>query len=117
LALPTGLAWGANISGEKIALANDVIKQISQEGLTQYCSLKHLDVSKAFSKKCGEREIILCFEDYPGSHLCTVRFSSQNWQKQLVNYKKLRQNLALDRKRSLPSIVDMRISQLAFITN
>ncbi|MBA3238809.1 MAG: hypothetical protein H0T62_10760 [Parachlamydiaceae bacterium] len=124
LALPIGLKWGTNIFGDKIKLAKEVMKSISQEGLTQFCSLKRIDVSKAFSKKWGEREIVLFFEDHSGTysnsqtlpHLCMVRFSSQSWQNQLVNYKKLRQNLVLKSQGS-PSMVDMRISQLAFITN
>lgn len=125
LALQAGLAWGENVSGEKISLAYDVMKQISEEELNQVCGLKRIDVSKAFSQRCGEREIVLFFEDYSGaysnaqtttSQLCIVRFSPQNWQKQLVNYKKLRQKMALE-KQSLPCMVDMRISQLAFITN
>lgn len=107
LDLPACLTWGENVSGEKVALAHEIIKLTNEEGLN---ILKRIDVSKAFSKRCGEREIVLFFED--SNAQTAVRFSPQNWKKQLINYKKLRLNMA-----TFPRTVDMRISQLAFITN
>lgn len=122
--LPPDLTWGDKITGDNISLAYAVIKQIEDERLV--CGLKRIDISKAFSQKCGEREIVLFFEDFINSdsiaqmrtpQLYIVRFSPQNWQKQLVNYKKLWQKLSLEKKRPKPpAVIDMRISQLAFIT-
>ncbi len=127
LGLPTGLEWGMKITGNRMSLVQELLKEFSQHDYTESFRLTRVDVSKAFSKRYGEREIVLFFEESIGSeheikssknlHLI-LRLSPDNWQEQLTNYQKLRQNLraeALKVGKSLHFIIDMRLSQLAYI--
>lgn len=129
LGLPKGLSWGTKISGIRIDLVRSIIKTLSQHDLEESFHLTRIDVSKAFSKRYSEREIVINLEEplendrsdnTVKSIQIVLRFSPDNWPEQLLNYKALRQlliaeALAANHDVPLQYVVDMRISQLAFL--
>lgn len=129
LGLPRGLAWGENIDNEKSALAREVLHSFSQIDFSGPCRLMRMDVSKAFTKRYGEREIVLFFEmrAHAGNELkrfsrqlAIVRFSPDNWQAQLQKFPELHLRIMKGMyepfyKVKNRYVIDMRISQLAFI--
>ncbi len=127
LGLPPGLTWGMKIFGNRIDLVQELLKDISQQDYAEGFRLTRVDVSKAFSKRYGEREIVLFFEESIESGVerrfeknlqLILRLSPDNWQEQLTNYQRLRQKMrveAIGVGKPLHYIIDMRLSQLAFI--
>lgn len=128
LGLPEGLSWGNNIFNEKTALAQSVLNDANQLNFSQ-CQLRRIDVSKAFSKRFGEREIVLSFEtnthcseelDSPVRLVSIVRFSPDNWQSQLLMFPHIYERIVQGMYKAFSKVenhyvIDMRISQLAFI--
>lgn len=125
LGLPAGLAWGDSILDEKVALAQQILDAAKQLP----CRLRRIDVSKAFSKRLGEREIVLFFESSihfnedmktTERQMSIVRFSPDNWQSQLLKYSSLHKHITQGKYKAFSKaknryVIDMRISQLAFI--
>ncbi len=140
LGLPSGLNWGMKLLGNRITLVQELYEEITRADYADADSfrLTRIDVSKAFSKRCGEREIVLFFEESIESGIenkvgknlqLTLRLSPDNWQEQLINYQRLRSKLRAEASelreesegdvgavgKPLHFIIDMRLSQLAFI--
>lgn len=129
LGLPTGLSWGNRIFNEKTILAQQVLETVSQMHFSHPCRLKRMDVSKAFSKRLGEREIVLFFEMSSCSsqglkssirQVSIVRLSPDNWRSQLHRYSSLHERVMRGEYSAFSKaknryVIDMRISQLAFI--
>ena len=101
-------------------------------------NVKRIDVSNAFEKSYGQREIVLITQDelYCNAKDQEIRFtfprilrlSTKNYSQELANYLKLREELLEKEKHILQTqnpgkkrisfpqkIIDFRISQLAFI--
>lgn len=98
------LAWNSPIEGKEIELALSILKLISKLDF----SLKRLDVSNAFAKSLGRREIVLIVEDKGFSH--HLRLSLKNYPQELGNYLELCPKLP-----PKSHIIDLRIPQLGFI--
>jgi hypothetical protein len=125
LGLPKSLEWGTKVSEKKLHLVQTLIDKISELDSNEILVVKRIDVAQAFSKKCGDREIVVFLEDSINSSasrpfMSVLRLSPNSWEEQLPNYRALRFELAKQGSNN-PShkmphyIVDMRISQLAFI--
>ena len=125
----TDIKWGTRADENKFNLASSLLKLMSEHSIL----VRRIDVSAAFSTNYGEREIVVLLEEqlekrtaqgkiWPVVSQQMVRLSPQNYLQQLANYLTLRAHLnekeISKEGEENPStvIVDMRISQLAFIT-
>ncbi|MGZ3634214.1 MAG: cell division protein FtsQ/DivIB [Parachlamydiaceae bacterium] len=116
LGLSMPLEWGSQIPDKKLRLVRALRSKL------ETFAIKRIDVSNVFSAKYGEREIVLFLEEAEGSakFISVLRLSPKNWEKQLVNYQKLRSQLmkiAGDSSlQKIPHyIIDLRLPQIAFI--
>lgn len=92
--------------------------------------LSQIDVSDAWAPSAGQRQIVLIFEErvatvhlgkpFMQSRMHTLRLSAINYHEQLASYLQLRSYLNLSNKmrfsESKGLIIDLRLSELAFIT-
>lgn len=121
--------WGTPLKGKYMELALQILS-IATDGF----NITWIDVSHAFSKSCGKREIIVATEDViferaeegKCTAFRTLRLSTKNFAQELGNYVALRPQLLEEdrRKRALPGhdpqkrierIIDFRIPNLAFV--
>ncbi len=119
LGLPKGLEWGTKISGKGMLLIHELIEVFN---LNENVRLTRIDVSKAFSKIYGEREIVLFVEEliegkegieWDSKRMeLVLRLSPDNWREQIANYVMLRPVLKAEGKGGY--VVDLRISELAY---
>jgi hypothetical protein len=125
---------------EKTKLALEILNILKGFEGKGFFKVKRVDVSKAFLKSLGKREIVLilehefCFEDK--KNLLAIfprilRLSTKNYKKQLGNYLVLNEKMTKDYKKQLlgffkvlgdekvikfsKKCIDMRIENLAFI--
>jgi hypothetical protein len=116
LGMSLPLEWGSRISGKKLRLVHALRSKL------ETFTIKRIDVSNVFSTQYGQREIVLFLEEMEGSakFISVLRLSPKNWEKQLLNYEKLRVQLMKIAGDSLLQkiphyIIDLRLSQIAFI--
>lgn len=105
------------ISNDKLELAKDVFK-VATAHLNEGGEITCIDVSGAFLQDYGKREIILLAEELVNNKKISIalRFSPDNWEDQLANYHKLRIEIKKEAEKHDSLLIDMRISQLAFIS-
>ena len=118
------------MKGKYLDLALEILAYTCDPSVCDYFNVVWIDVSRAFSKSCGSREIVLITQDsiYKQGQLHTarriLRLSTKQFTQQLGNYLKLREQLleedckklSLLGEQSLPEcIIDLRIANLAFI--
>lgn len=127
--------WGTTIKGERKNLAFELLACASQY-CDRHSSLCCIDVSQAFAASDGQRQIVLILENRLlkkiGDHatICIyphlLRLRQENYREQLGNYLVLRPLLrersetadltgSGNIKRAKATIVDLRLSELAFI--
>ncbi|HSX04189.1 MAG TPA: hypothetical protein VLG76_05615 [Rhabdochlamydiaceae bacterium] len=129
---------GAILDGPKVELALKLLKLINEPFIKDQLSVRRIDLSKAFEKSYGRREIVIQVEDEIISkegqrqvHYFLpqyLRLSTKNYPQELSNYLKLREELLKNEegKLTLPAqdqtvvrlkckIIDLRLEQLAFI--
>lgn len=138
LGLEEDILWNRPIKGEKITLAFELLHILKGPILCDLFNVKRIDVSLAFEKSYGRREIVLLTEDecvfthkereihfiYPR----ILRLSRKEYLQELSNYLKLREQLLQKEqiKLDLPleeqqcvryprKVIDFRIPQLAFV--
>ena len=130
--------WGVPLEGEHVDLALSLLNYLQKNFCNEICQVKRIDVSKAFASSCGQREIILMLEEQVEQTIKgkttrylfprILRLNSENYMQGLANYVVLREHLARRELSSLPAsdnvlvtqatrIFDMRLSQLAFVSN
>lgn len=130
-------SWGITLQDERLELAFNLLETASKSCCNDTASLTAIDVSKAFALSCGQRQIILTFEErlpkviqgHPVTYLYShiLRLAPETYQQQLANYLVLRDYLRKNEK--LPSdapkgttvrgqtfIIDLRLSELAFVS-
>jgi hypothetical protein len=128
--------WGVSLKGKHLDLALHILLFVTDSKVSDTFNVTWIDVSHAFSKSCGKREIVVTTEDAlfqkEGSeevkHIFarTLRLTSKNFAQELGNYLTLRPQLLDEdlRKRALPGsenqkrverIIDFRIPNLAFV--
>lgn len=130
---------GVVIEGDRINLAFDLFRIINASCLDESASLSRIDVSKAFALSYGQKQIVVVFEErvtkqIDGRPMLIItpqilRLGPDNYQQQLANYLVLREHL---RKkdvgnlhasgegaviRNKPMVIDLRLSDLAFLSN
>jgi hypothetical protein len=131
-------AWGKPIRGKQIDLAFALLNLASLYCCDGMTSLSLIDLSRAFSLSCGQRQIVVGFEEKTvvkseGKPVIIVstrilRLSPDNYRQQLANYLMLRPYLEKRENGLLngslegivqakPIIVDLRLSDLAFIAS
>lgn len=138
LGLEEEIVWNTPIAGEKIDLAFDLLNILKGPIVCDLFNVKRIDVSLAFEKSFGRREIVLFTEDllvftHKGQEVQFVfprllRLTKKSYSQELSNYLKLREQLLEkeQRKLSFPQeeekgviypykVIDFRIPQLAFI--
>lgn len=120
--------WGQPLQGPRAQLALKLFKLIDQHCCSDSLLLLRLDVSKAYALSYGQRQIIVVFEERrPTSNALIVfpvilRLSPGNYRQELANYLELRKYLVPETEglsgivKSKPQIVDLRVSQLGFVT-
>jgi len=138
LGIEQDIRWNKPLTGEKKDLAFDLLKLVSGSIVGDLFNVKRIDVSNAFEKSFGRREIVLLTQDDIFSsqkerEVCFVfprmlRLSTKKYAQELGNYLKLREKLLTKEKRMIEfpeedvtvvtfpeKVIDFRISQLAFI--
>ena len=125
-------AWNEPLKGPCIDLAFDVLSRL-QPLARDLFRIKRIDVSKAFEESLGRRELIVIVDNQlfvssePIISTHYLRLSVKEYPQELGNYLELRKNLLEQDAQKLqakdPSdriflpekIIDLRISQLAYI--
>lgn len=136
--------WNRPIQGKKIELALHLLQLLSSPSYRDYFPVKRIDVSHAYAESYGIREIVIITEEeiiQQNAGRSTVfvvpyilRLSTKNHAQELGNYLKLREQLLVQAAALCPSlyqppqaeaeeqrikvpgkIIDLRLSQLAFI--
>lgn len=132
------IEWNRPLTGEKVELAFSLLDTLLGPGMRDMLSLQRIDVSHAFERSLGKREIVLLLEDeltlrdervekrclFPR----ILRLSTKRHVQEISHYLKLRdqlletekgQYLFPDTSHSLVvapvKIIDLRIERLAYI--
>ncbi len=132
------LQWNQPLQGEKVELAFELYKILKGPIASDLFNIKRIDVSNAFERSYGRREIVLQTRDEiysakEGREICFVfprilRLSTKKYSQELSNYLKYRENLLEKEKMDIQfpegretivyqpqKVIDFRISQLAFM--
>ena len=138
LGLETAIEWNKPITGEKIELSFALLKLVTGPVMGDLFNIQRIDVSNAFEKSLGRREIVLITQDEIYTNVAgdeiqfilprILRLSTKGYAQELSNYLKLREQLLEKEKLELtypergetkirfsPKTIDFRIPQLAFI--
>lgn len=132
------LKWGAPLQGKRINLAFALLNLIMRQCCSDLTHLSYIDVSKAFALSYGQRQIVVILEDRVEKEiegqpvLCVypriLRLGTDNYEQQLKNYLVLQSysrqqdsqffcNSPGNIEKAKATIVDLRLQDLAFITN
>ncbi len=132
------LDWNKPLKGERVELAFELHKILQGPIASDLFNIKRIDVSNAFKRSYGRREIVLQTKDTiysvkNGQEVCfnfprILRLSTKKYTQELSNYLKYREKLLEREKMELQfpandekiveqplKIIDFRISQLAFM--
>lgn len=130
--------WGTPLQNRKTALAFTVIDTANKYCCGDFTFLARVDVSKAFAQSYGQRQIVIVLEDrlekeVEGQPILSInpkilRLSTENYEYQLKNYVVLQSYLREQESKSFDdhsthlqqgksTVVDLRLTDLAFITN
>lgn len=118
--------WGHSLKGKHLDLAFEILASLTEE-----LHVTWVDTSQAFSESFGKREIVLGVEDFLYLEHEEIRIfprllrlSPDSYAKQLGNYLTLRKTLLEEEREALgpdaprrapTRVVDLRISNLAFV--
>jgi len=142
-ALAHPVRWGCTLRGKELDLALDVLRAVTDLSVCDQLHVVRIDVSQAFAKSYGRRELVLTIEDRmtlrrEGKDVpCVIprllRLSPKHYAQGLGNYLKLREQLFEEENKQLLSgalaqsetdvlhikaqVLDFRLSQLAFVKN
>ncbi|MBA2729038.1 MAG: hypothetical protein H0U49_12810 [Parachlamydiaceae bacterium] len=118
---PSHLVWGTELRGAKSYLAFSLLKVFNEHFAIEGCTVRCIDISKAFETSCGQREIVISLDERlkpPGRRI--LRLTVEHYPQQLANYLALRpllnEEFVNEEASSLSNlVVDMRIPKLAYI--
>jgi hypothetical protein len=132
-----GPGWGKALTGRRAELALLILDLLTKNYGHPLVHIASVDVSKAFASSCGERQIVVVLEELieeqgiKGSQLrsqsIALRLGTDNYEKQLENYSVLQKHLwttlpqkvkekKIDSSKIFqPVVIDLRLSNLAFI--
>lgn len=128
--LVSNFVWGEKLQHQAKELSFEVLDYFTNCCSDSLSSLVRIDVSKAFAQSYGQRQIVLSVEDYKTqvmdgnpvivTTINILRLSPINYKEQLANYLVLRSHLQgevnAETKRTKAITIDLRLSELAFIT-
>lgn len=132
--------WGRPVQGKQMELALSLLQHLNANYCSETISVRRIDVSKAYAPSCGQRQIVVELENQLikesnnqlTTTLCShiLRLSTDSYLQGLANYAVLRDHLRQqqdlkphveaplpDTVRKETKIFDLRLSQLAFISN
>lgn len=135
-----GGSWQASLKNKHLRLALEILRALDGAPWQEGMRIKKIDVSNAFAKSAGQREIVLFTEEEiavgegAGQTVCLfpkiLRLPPKDYSRQLSNFLSLRRSMLEDYKRQIaqsrfsqpiveftPRIVDLRLSQMAFVQN
>lgn len=145
LGLTSFPGFNQQLEGEEITLAFSLLNILNASSEHELFKVKRIDVARAFADSYGTREIVLMLEDEIhkkiGERECSVilprflRLSTKNYSQELGNYLNLREKMLQQEEekwsetwsreqitetasissKAPPKIIDLRLSQLAFI--
>ncbi len=101
------LPWESKIEDIRLDIMFDIIKKLSS--VENFFEVVRIDVSQAYADSYGKRQIAVFLNDCDKERV--LRLSTRNYAQELGNYIVLSDAI---RKRG-DAVIDMRISQLAFI--
>jgi hypothetical protein len=93
--------WGGEIKQEHLMLIEKLFTLLGRE------KIKRIDISQIDANSAGKRELTIIFKE--GSIL---RLAPKNYVQQLANYSILKNTIL---KESTPTIIDLRISDVAYL--
>lgn len=117
------------IQGKKLDLAFDVLSMLKKIAFSWGFVIKRIDVSKAFEKSLGKKEIVLQLESkqhelytMSKSHFSHIlRINPENYAKSLGNYLILHKELMMEEGfydysfKKEDRVIDLRLENLAYI--
>jgi hypothetical protein len=128
-----GGRWRVPVQSRYLTLAFDLLRFFDDSAWKEGLRIKRIDVSNAFAPTLGRREIVLFTEeelliqDHSFIFPKILRLPTRDYGHQLQNFFALRKSMIEDYKKQLstaeqnirfsPRIVDLRLSQLAFVEN
>lgn len=121
---------GMQQKNERLELALSLLNLSTTYCCDETLVLSQIDVSDAWAPGAGQRQIVLIFEERTAtvvsgkprsqSLMHTLRLPAINYHEQLANYLQLRSYLNISNKTRFSEykglIIDLRLSELAFIT-
>jgi len=128
-----GGRWRTPLTNRYLQLAFDLLADFEGSPWKEGLRIKRIDVSNAFAPTLGRREIVLFTEEEISFGRNTfvfpkiLRLAPKDYAQQLQNFFALRRSMVEDYRKQLssldqdvrfaPRIVDLRVSQLAFVEN
>lgn len=131
-----GGQWLTPLQDKYFLLAMEILQYLEGSPWRDGIRIKRIDVSNAFAKSLGQREIVLSTEEdliVKATQVCTfpktLRLCPKDYAKQMQHFLTLRKNMLDDYSRQLTDaviprcgkfssrIVDLRIPHLAFVEN
>ena len=100
------MSFHRSLKGPAIDLALSLLKAVQPLPMT----LLRIDVSKAFSSRLSEREVVCVVED--GGYRRFLRLSAKHYPQGIGNYLQLR-----DRLPARPQVIDLRLTKLGYLTD
>ncbi len=127
-----GGGWQRPLEGRHLQLALALLEFLSRPPWGETLHLQRIDVSNAFAKSLGQREIVLFLEEELEVGLGRIaifpkilRLSPKEYPQQLARFDLLRKQMSADYRlqieknqlsgRFQPRVIDFRIAQLAFV--
>ena len=120
--------WGEPLKDRRLELALSLHNYITVNYCSDKTNVRRIDVSKAYAPSYGQRQIIVVIEEQVEKEMFLrffpriLRLNTENYIQGLANYDVLRQELLkrdiatdVTRKPS-PIIIDLRLSQLGYIS-
>jgi hypothetical protein len=130
-----GGMWLSSLKNRHFSLALEIFQFLEGSPWREGIRIKRIDVSNAFAKSLGQREIVITTEEelIVKNHHCVfpkiLRLCPKDYAKQMHNFLVLRKNMMDDYSKQLNEsvvprsgkftsrIVDLRIPHLAFVEN
>lgn len=128
LNLQDPLHWNKAIENPLMTLAFEIWEFLIRSSIHELCTIKRIDVSRAYAASYGQREIVIILEDaltqfQKGKEVVHIfpkilRLNTKSYGQELMNYLSLREALLAKDKKNMqttPKVLDFRVPNLAFI--
>ncbi len=117
------LSWGKTISGERLQLALQMLKQVPKE-IDGNFKIRKIDLSHIDSSSYGQREIVIILENQiptvenGGNNSrplwIYLRLNSENYLNAIRHFRELQKSLIFNEKKQ-SQVVDLRIPHYAYL--